>query len=457
MEKLKVGLLPLYIKLYDDFSAQMRPRIDLFYEQITEAIRAKGAEVVTSPVCRLTKEFKATVAYFEEAGVDAIVTLHLAYSPSLKSAEVLANTRLPIVVLDTTPTYIYDAYTDPAELSYNHGIHGVQDMCNLLRRNGKFFRIHAGHWEESDVIDRVLASVKGAKLAKKLPSMRVGMVGEPFKGMGDFQLGGRKLNKLLGFTTIDFDMDSQYEISTAEAESEYAYDAVRYDVSALTKDEYLERVKVDLAIRKWVEEQKLDAFTVNFLSTSKDNAMYYMPFTAASKAMRDGIGYAGEGDLMTAALVGTFLSQYNETSFTEMFCPDWKNNSIFLNHMGEQNPNCAVGSRYVTSSFKYTDAGEPMKLVGTFKPGKAIFACLAPQAGNKFTLIASQVEMLDTPADNRHTGGVNGWLKPAKPVSDFLEDYSRNGGIHHAMLVYGGDIEVVKAFAEYSGFGFVEI
>ena len=52
-------------------------------------------------------------------------------------SDALAGTDLPIVVLDTTPGYAFGPTTDPAEIMYNHGIHGVQDMCNLLIRNGK--------------------------------------------------------------------------------------------------------------------------------------------------------------------------------------------------------------------------------------------------------------------------------------------------------------------------------
>ncbi len=47
------------------------------------------------------------------------MTLHLAYSPSLESSDVVAGTDLPIVVLDTTPlAQVTDAYLliDHAEL-----------------------------------------------------------------------------------------------------------------------------------------------------------------------------------------------------------------------------------------------------------------------------------------------------------------------------------------------------
>ena len=49
-----------------------------------------------------------------------------------------------------------------------------------------------------------------------------------------------------------------------------------------------------------------------------------MPFLEIEKQMVRGIGYAGEGDVLTAALSAALASGFEETSFTEMFCPDWK-------------------------------------------------------------------------------------------------------------------------------------
>ena len=132
----KIGLLPLYIELYDKAVPEARGRIDAFYETICGEMERRGVEVLRAPVCRLKNEFAAAVGSFEKAGAEAIVTLHLAYSPSLESAETLAKTSLPIIVLDTTPTYEYSPGQDPTELMFNHGIHGVQDMCNVLIRKG---------------------------------------------------------------------------------------------------------------------------------------------------------------------------------------------------------------------------------------------------------------------------------------------------------------------------------
>ena len=138
MKKVKIGFLPLYIKLYDDCGASVtsRPRLEPFYERLACELEAKGFEVIRNEFCRIKPEFAAAVEKFEKAGADCIVTWHAAYSPSLESVDALAGTDLPIIVLDTTETYDFSPEQNPAEISFCHGIHGVMDMCSLLRQRG---------------------------------------------------------------------------------------------------------------------------------------------------------------------------------------------------------------------------------------------------------------------------------------------------------------------------------
>ncbi|MBR5742393.1 MAG: hypothetical protein IKX85_01215, partial [Clostridia bacterium] len=142
---MKIGFLPLYIELYDKSGFKARHRLEPFYGVLASALEEEGFEVVRSPFCRLESEFREAVASFEKAGAEAIVTWHAAYSPSLESASVLAGTKLPLVILDTTETFDFSALQDPGEINYCHGIHGVMDLGNLLHRLGKPFAIAAGH------------------------------------------------------------------------------------------------------------------------------------------------------------------------------------------------------------------------------------------------------------------------------------------------------------------------
>ena len=42
---MKIGFLPLYVKLYDDNSPQSRPRLNEFYEKVAVIFEEKGVEV----------------------------------------------------------------------------------------------------------------------------------------------------------------------------------------------------------------------------------------------------------------------------------------------------------------------------------------------------------------------------------------------------------------------------
>ena len=451
-EKIKVGLLPLYIKLYDDYSQSMRPKVDAFHKAISDKLKAAGLDVVDVPVCRVKEEFAAAVAKFEADQAEAIVTLNLAYSPSLESSDVLAATRLPILVLDTTPDYVYDFSTPAEALSYNHGIHGVQDLCNLLRRNHVPFEIFAGHWEKSDVIQRVAYAAKACRIANAMKNARIGIVGDPFAGMGDFAIPYDELKRTIGMEVVKFTGNSFPEITEADLEAEYKKDASTFRVEGVSDELYRKAARVGLGIRRWVDENHFDGFTMNFLSTAAGTPFSAMPFAEATKALADGIGYAGEGDVMTTALVSSLMKVYKETTFCEMFCPDWYGNTIYLNHMGEFNPVCSKGNLRLTAKpFPYTTAGETTAVVGSFKPGRAVFSCLAPQGDGQYAYIITQVEMLDVPDDNGHRDMINGWFRPCMPVPKFLEAYSRLGGIHHASLVYDADIELIKLFGHYMG------
>ena len=61
--------------------------------------------------------------------------------------------------------------------------------------------------------------------------------------------------------------------------------------------------------------------------------------------------------------MGTLLQAYPDTSFTEMFCPDWEGNQIFLSHMGEMNLKLAAAKpRLVEKPFPFTDVAHSGRL-----------------------------------------------------------------------------------------------
>lgn len=452
MSKIKIGFLPLYLKLYDECCAEARPKAEAFVATICAEYEKRGIEVITAPICRLKAEFAEAVKNFEEAQVDAIVTLHLAYSPSLESAEVLAGTDLPIVILDTTQDFEFGFEQKTEAIMFNHGIHGVQDMCNLLIRNGKEFIIEAGHWQESDVIDHTLTHLKACKMTSAMRKARVGVIGRPFDGMGDFAIAFDVLKKTIGMEVVSINAEkikkNMADISDKMIDAEIQDNLENFISSEYSEQAMRDTAKTSLALRNWLNCENLNAFTMNFLNITKASCIPVAPFLEASKAMSSGKGYAGEGDVLTAALVGALMTVFPETTFSEMFCPDWKGNKIFLSHMGEMNTDlCAEKAVLHEKSFPFTDADNPVVATGCLKPGSAYLINIAPGPNETYTLIVAPIEVCDAEAKENITGAVRGWFEPSISIADFLAAYSKLGGTHHLAISYNGDENILKDFA----------
>jgi L-arabinose isomerase len=460
--KIKVALLPLYLELYDQVSPDLRKRHEKFIRTIAGRLGEKGLSVDVLAICRKKEEFALAVRQAEASGACAIITLHIAYSPSLESIEDLAKTALPIVVLDTTPSEGFGQDQSSEEISYNHGIHGVQDMCNLLIRHKKDFLLEAGHWEASDVLDRVAVHTRGARMAWTMRHMRVGRIGRTFHGMGDFSVDPVQLRDTLGITTVSTNPQSVARLlpgdNDPEVDEEIKMDSESFDASSVKAELHRLSVRTGLAVRRWIEKEKLTAFSVNFLEITSAAGLPVMPFLEASKAMTRGTGYAGEGDVLTASLVGAVASVEEEVSFTEMFCPDWKGGTIFLSHMGEINLNLAAKKPVLLEKkWTYTDAEPPVFASAAFKPGQAAIVNLAPGPERTYSLIIAPVSVTYDYKKDNFKESIRGWIKPALDINEFLERYSSAGGTHHKALVYGGAVKELQSFAKIMGWNVITI
>ena len=454
---MKIGFLPLYIALYDESGFPARHRLEPFYETLAQALEARGIEVVRSPFCRLQEEFRAAVSRFEREGADAIVTWHAAYSPSLESAEVLAGTALPLVILDTTETFDFSPAQDPAEINYCHGIHGVMDLGNLLNRLGKPFAIAAGHFPTSDVLDRTAEFLRAGVAARALSGMKVGLIGRSFPGMGDFLIGDEELRTRFGVTVVRAEgallRALKDEVSEDDVSAEVSRD-LQDSIKLIPYQEasHLLTARNGLAVRKWLEKENLGAFTASFLDITPALGLDVMPFMEACRAMERGIGYAGEGDVMTAALTGALLKGFpGKASFVEIFCPDWKHDTLFLSHMGEMNYALADGEKELkTMNFIYGEASDPVVGYARYRAGNAVFVNLY-RSREDFRLFLAPVTMESPAGEDRFAGNMRGWMKPEIPVAEFLEELTAAGATHHSVLVYDVSWEAIAYFGRLLG------
>ena len=461
--KPRLGLLPLYLALYDKVAPQHRPQVEAFAKRVCDRLAAAGLAVDLAPICCLKPEVEAAVAELASRKVDLLATLHLAYSPSLEAADPLVSTDLPLVLLDTTPAPRFAEKATMDDMFRNHGIHGVQDLASVLRRRGRGYSVVAGHVEEAGFLREITALARAARAARHFRSLRVLVFGDEFVGMGDFAVAPELMAATLGPTARRVPASELrarvQRVTERELADEATADAKAFDSSGITRSVLRTSNQIGLAIRAMLEESASEAFSFNFESFRRENGLPTVPFLEASKAMARGIGYAGEGDALTAALVGALLAGFGEVTFTEMFCPDWEGNSVFMSHMGECNPRLAASTpTLVEKQYILGNAENPVIVTFPLRPGPATLVNLAPGPDNTFGLIATRVRILDRWSRTGFPDVPHFWVQPVDlELRDFLRRYSEVGGTHHLALMLGDHIPAVRHLAHMLGLALVEI
>ncbi len=352
----------------------------------------------------------------------------------------------------------------PERIMYNHGVHGVMDFANMLRRRRRTFEIVAGHVDDAAMMDAAADLVRAARGVAALRTSRVLRVGEAFAGMGDFAVEEAVLAGRLGIQAHEVGieaLDAAIEaVSEEEVAQEVAADRGRYACD-LTDEAHARSVRVGLGLRHLLDEGGYAGFSVNFQAFDRaDRPANTMPFLEISKAMGRGVGYGGEGDVLTASLVGALARAFGAVTFTEIFCADWVGDALFLSHMGEISPTVAGDvPRVFAKPFFSGGSLDPAILTCAVQPGPAVFVNLAPGPDDTFSLIVAPVEVLaeDASLDPAMRDVVRAWVKPKAKVAEFLEAYSRAGGTHHSALVLGDRADAIAAFGRMSGIEVVRL
>ncbi len=463
MNRIKIAYLPFYTKLYDDEDPKQRDPLFAYMKTLVSLIESQGFDVVLpdDDLCCVKEEFEAAVEKFnKDDEIVAVVTQHTAYSPSLQALEAVLKLKAPIIVFDTTMHYEFlgaARYED--RIFPNHGIHGVMEFCSMLKRNGVNYTIAAGHVNGGSVIKELSGYIRAAAAAKAFKSIKVGKAGGTFEGMGDFVISDEDYLAKIGGRVYHLTpeiMDKYLPLVTeAEIAEEVGYDVQHYDVRVKNMENYVAATKTGLAMRKWMDDEALDGVTVNFLHTY-ENGLPKMPFIECCKVMERGLGYAGEGDTLTAGLCSALTKVYPLVTFCEPFCPDWENDILFLSHTSEMNTRLSRFKPVVSDlPFPYNESGDTVTIGGAFPAGQAVLVNLVPvDAGSgKFDLVLADVNMLEKGfATGAYEKAIQGWLDPKMPLPEFLKKYSYAGGTHHSVLVYDVTTDELAAFGKMMGF-----
>lgn len=463
----KVGLIALSLELYETLVPELREDRENWVKSKIVPTLAKEFDVVFGKAVFSRETIRNEIRRCEAEDVDALVVVFLCYSPSQTSLPALAETRLPIVIWNTQELYAVDENYNDDCLFKNHGVHGTHDLGNLLNRFGIPYSIFTSHVNDPDPLEGMRDVIQGNSLVNALKKAKFALMGYPFPAMGDFAADVSDLVVKFG---AEFGVVPVEEYITRAADADTGavkalvdeYKSV-YDIAAdITAHDLEMTARAEIALRGIVDSRNLQGITYQFTALGDDSRTSTVPFVPICRMMGEGIGFGGEGDVVSTMGTWIFQQLTGAATFSEVFTIDFAGEALFFSHMGEMNAAMARKDRKIPLVARPAPItrtrDRQLALDISLEPGEATFCALTIDYGaeNGYKIIMAHGETEDFgPLPQLAVPHFK--FRPDCPVRRFLSRYVELGGPHHNAVCFGDVSDKITAFANAAGLEVDEI
>ena len=353
-------------------------------------------------------------------------------------------------------------------MNLNQSAHGDREYGYINARLGKNNKVIYGYWGDEEVQDDIARFQDVAVAYVESFKVKVARFGDNMRNVAVTE--GDKIEAQIEFGwTVDYygigDLVAEIkQVDEAEVDKEYADLKARYDLVVGNNDpvkyehSVREQLRQYIALKSFMDKGGYTAFTSNFEDLW---GMEQLPGLAAQLLMRDGYGFAGEGDWKTAALdrVLKIMAHNKKTAFMEDYTLDLRkgHEAILGSHMLEVDPTIASDKpRVEVHPLDIGGKDDPARLVFTGSEGAAIDVTIA-DFRDGFKFISYPVEAKKPEKDTPHLPVAKQMWTPTVGLKKGSTEWIQNGGGHHTVFSFALTEEQISDLVKLYGAKLVEI
>ena len=391
----------------------------------------------------------------DEDCIGVIMWMHT-FSPAKMWIRALQALKKPMLHLHTqfNEKLPYDSI-DMDFMNLNQSAHGDREFGFICTRLGVKREVVAGYYKHDEVIAQLRRFAYAAAAVDFGRTMRVAMFGNNMRDVavtdGDRVESEIKYGWNVNYYGIGDLVSIADSVTEAEIDAKMKEYSEKYDTDTDNTAAVREQAKYEAALCKFIEKEKVSAFTDTFQDL---HGLNQLPGIAVQNIMAKGIGFGPEGDYKTAAL-GAVLQKMAEgregaTGFMEDYTYDLTGGEELelAAHMLEVSPVFAANKPKIqVHPLGIGGKSDPARLVFDGVSGEGIAVSMIDM-GNRFRLICAEISLVKQPEPMPKLPVARLMWKIKPDFKTGAAAWIYAGGAHHAVVSTALTAEDIRLFAK---------
>ena len=344
-------------------------------------------------------------------------------------------------------------------MNLNQSAHGDREYGFINARLKKNNKVVIGHYKDEEVHSEINNWMKSAIGYVESQNIKVARFGDNMRNVAVTE--GDKVEAAIQFGwTVDYFgigdlVEVMNEVTEDEINRTYGELEELYEMTVGDNDQKFyegqvkEQVKIEIALRRFLEKGGYTAFTTNFEDL---HGMKQLPGLAVQRLNAEGYGFAGEGDWKTAALdrLVKIMTQNESTGFMEDYTYNFTkgNEYIVQSHMLEVDPTFATTKpRVVVEPLGIGDKEDPARLVFDGKAGEGVAISML-DLGTHYRLMVNEFDAITPEKEAPNLPVARVMWKPRPDFKTGVKKWIEAGGGHHTVATLALDTEVILDWAQ---------
>ena len=422
--------------------------------------------LVWKPVVRNSEEIYSTImAANQDPKCAGIITWMHTFSPSKMWIRGFNALQKPLLHVNTQ--FNRDIPWDSIDMDFmnlNQSAHGDREHGFITARMRLQHKVISGHWESPEMRRRMAGWMRAAIGAYESRRLRVLRISDNMRDVavteGDKVEAHIKFGWQVDYYGVEDIIRMVDAVTEQEIDAQMAEYAELYDMATEDVDSVRYQAKEEVALKKFMEKEGFGAFHTNFQDLQQ---LRQLPGLAAQDLMRQGYGFAGEGDWKTAALCRVMKLMTADLNGGTAFMEDYTYNfdpECGMNmgaHMLEVCPSVAAEKPKIkVVPLGIGDREPPARLTFKAKKGPAVLATIIDM-GDRFRMIVNDLECQEQEHEMPNLPVAAVLWKPLPSLETSAEAWIYAGGAHHSVISYDLTAEDLRDFAEIMDLEFIHI